>query len=251
MSKFFPISGFKWINPKEFDLNKHTSNDSKSYVLEVNLKYQNELRELYNDYHLALNEIEIKREMLFEYQLKIADLHNSPIGNVKKLVPNFLNKEKYVVHYENVKLYLRLGLKLKKIHPVLEFIQSQCLKQYFEFNTQKKIEAEKNGGKDEKALYKLMNNAVHGKTMGNLRNKIDVKLVSNGKDYLKCTSKPSYMSHKIFENNLVAIRKSKDSLKLNKPAHVGMCILELSKVLMYEFHYDYIKNKCDNNQSYY
>ena len=96
-----------------------------------------------------------------------------------------------------------------------------------------------------------MNNAAHSKTMGNLRNKIDVKLVSNGKDYLKCTSKPSYMSHKIFENNLVAIRKSKDSLKLNKSAYVGMCILELSKVLMYEFHYGYIKNKCDNNQSYY
>ena len=251
MSKFLPISVFKWINPKEFDLNKHTSNNSKGYVLEINLEYPKELRELYNGYYLALNEIEIKRETLFEYQLKIADLRNIPIGNVKKLGPNFFDKEKYVVHYENVKLYLRLGLKLKKIHRVLEFIQSQCLGQYIEFNTQKIIEAEKNGGKDEKALFKLMSNAVHGKTMRNLRNKIDVKLVSNEKDYLKCTSKPSYMSHKIFENNLVAIRKSKDSLKLNKSAYVGMCILELSKVLMYEFHYGYIKNKCDNNQSYY
>ena len=81
---------------------------------------------------------------------------------------------------------------------------------------------------------------------GNLRNRIDVKLVNNEKDYLKCTSKPSYMSHKIFDNNLVAIRKSKVSLKLNKPAYIGMCILELSKILMYEFHYDYIKNRYDN-----
>ena len=81
--------------------------------------------------------------------------------------------------------------------------------------------------------------------MKNLRNRIDVKLVNNEKDYLKCTSKPSYMSHKIFDNNLVKIRKTKVTLKFNKPAYIGMCILELSKVLMYEFHYDYINNKCD------
>ena len=72
---------------------------------------------------------------------------------------------------------------------------------------------------------------------------IDVRLV---KDYLKCTSKPSYVSHKIFDNNLVVIRQSKVALKLNKPAYIGMRILESSKILIYEFHYDYIKNKFDN-----
>ena len=74
--------------------------------------------------------------------------------------------------------------------------------------------------------------------MENLRIRIDVKLVNNEKDYLKHTSKPSYMSHKIFDNNLVAIRKSKLALKLNKPAYIGICMLELSRVLMYKFHYD-------------
>ena len=82
-----------------------------------------------------------------------------------------------------MQLYLRLGLKLKKIYRVLEFNQSQWLKQYVEFNTQKRIEAKKNGGKDGKALYTLMNNSVYGKAMGNLRNRIDVKLVSKKKDY--------------------------------------------------------------------
>ena len=91
-----------------------------------------------------------------------------------------------------------------------------------------------------------MNNAIYGKTMENLRNRIDVRLVNNEKDYLKCTSKPSHMSHKIFGNNLVVICKSKVALRLNKPAYIGMCILELSKILMYKFHYDYIKNKYDN-----
>ena len=92
-----------------------------------------------------------------------------------------------------------------------------------------------------------MNNAVYGKTMENLRNRINVKLVSNKKDYLKWTSKPSYMSHKIFDNDLVAIRQNKVTLTFNKPGNIGMCILELSKVLMYEFHNDYIKNKYSND----
>ena len=90
-----------------------------------------------------------------------------------------------------------------------------------------------------------MNNAVYGKTMENSRNGIDVKPVHNEKDYLKCTSKPSYILHKIFDNNLVVIRKIKVSLNFSNPAYTGMSILGLSKVLMYEFHYGYIKNKYD------
>ena len=91
-----------------------------------------------------------------------------------------------------------------------------------------------------------MNNVAYVKPKENLRNRIDVKLANNEKDYLNCTSKPSDMSHNIFGNNLVAILKSKVSLKLSKPVYTGMGILELSTVTMYEFHYDYIKNKCEN-----
>ena len=102
--------------------------------------------------------------------------------------------------------------------------------------------------KDGRALYKLMKNAVYlKKKMENVRNRIDVKLVRNKKDYLKWTSKPRYVSHEIFDNDLVAIRKSKVTLTLNKPAYIGMCILEISKVLVYEFHYDYFKNKYGTN----
>ena len=121
------------------------------------------------------------------------------------------------------------------------------LKQYVKFITQKRIEAEKNGDKDGKALHKFMNNAAYGKTMENLRNRINLKLVSNKKDYLKWTSKPSYMLHKIFDNNSVAICKNKVTLRLDIPAYIAMCVLGLSKVLMYKFHYDYIKNKYSNN----
>ena len=98
------------------------------------------------------------------------------------------------------------------------------MKPYIEFTTQKRIEAEKNNDKDGKTIYKLTNNAIYRNTMENLRNRINVKLVNNKKYYLKCTSKPNYMSYKIFDNGLV-------TLTLNKPAYLGMCILELSKVL--------------------
>ena len=100
MSNFFPTSGFKWIYLKEFDLNEHISNGSKIWVLEVDLMYLKELRQLQNDYPLAPDKIDIKREMLSEYELKISDLYNIPIGNVENLVPNFIDKEN-VVDYEN------------------------------------------------------------------------------------------------------------------------------------------------------
>ena len=110
MYKFLSKGGFKWIDPKEFDLNKYTSNSSKGCVLVADLEYPIELCEI------ALEKIKIKREMLSRYQLMIADFRNIPFGNVKKLTPNFFEKEKYVIHYENLQLYLywRLGLKLKK-----------------------------------------------------------------------------------------------------------------------------------------
>ena len=94
MSKNLPTRGFKWIDPKEFDLNKYTSNISKGCILKVDLEYPKELRELHNDYPLAPDKMEIKRKMLSDYQLKIADHYNIPIGSDTKLVPNFFTKEK-------------------------------------------------------------------------------------------------------------------------------------------------------------
>ena len=92
-------------------------------------------------------------------------------------------------------------------------------------------------------MHKLISNAVYGKTIENLRNRIYVRLVSNKKDYLKLTSKPGYILQKIFDNDLVAIRKSKVALKYKKLEYVGVCILDLSKALIYNFHYDNMRNK--------
>ena len=119
-----------------------------------------------------------------------------------------------------------------------EFDQSPWLKQYIDFNTEKRKHAKNPFEKD---FFKLMNNSVFGKTMENLRKRVDVRLVTNEKKLLKLTSKPTYVSYKIFNENLVAVRKIKKALTLNWPAYVGICILDLSKTLMYDFHYNCIK----------
>ena len=160
MSKFLPTGGFKWIDPKKFNLNRYTTNSSKGCALEVDLEYPKELGESLNDYPLAPDKIEIKREMFFECQLKIADFYNILIENVKKIAPNFFHKEKYVIDYKNLQLYLSLGLKLKNISCIESISMA---KTNVEFNTQKRIEAEKNGDKGGKVLYKLMRNTVYGK----------------------------------------------------------------------------------------
>ena len=92
MSKFLPTSGFKWIDPKEFDLNKYFSNSSKGYILKTDLEYPKELRELHNDYSLTLDKIEIKGQMLCSYHLNVADHYNIAIGSAKKIMPNFFDK---------------------------------------------------------------------------------------------------------------------------------------------------------------
>ena len=178
--------------------------------------------------------------MLSEYCKKIAEKYNISVGQVNKLIPTLKDKKEYVLHYRNLQLYLDLGLKIKKVHRVLEFDQSPWLKQYIDFNIEKRKHARNSFEKD---FFKLMNNSVFGKTMENLRKRVDVKLVTDEKKLDKLTSKPTYASSKIFNENLMELHKIKETLTLNRPGYVGMCILDLSKTLMYEFHYQYIKEK--------
>ena len=178
--------------------------------------------------------------MLSAYCKKISEKYNISIGLVSKLIPTLRDKKEYVLHYHNLQLYLDLGLKIKKVHQVLKFDQSPWLKQYIDFNTEKRKHAKNSFEKD---FFKLMNNSVFGKTMENLRKWVDVRLMTNEKKQDKLTSKPTYVSSKIFNENLMAVHKIKETLTLNRPAYVGMCILDLSKTLMYDFHYNYIKKK--------
>ena len=162
--------------------------------------------------------------MLSRYCKKIAEKYKISIGQENKLIPTLISKEKYILHYRNFQLYLDLGLNLTKVHRLQEFYQSPWLKQYIDFNTEKRKHAKNPFEKD---FFKLMINSVFGKTMENLRKRVDVRLVTNEKKLLKLTSKPTCVSSKIFNENLVAVHKFKEALTLNRPTYVGMCILDV------------------------
>ena len=166
---------------------------------------------------------------------------NITAGTVKKLVPNLMNKNNYVIHYRNLQQCLELGMKLKKIHRILKFKQKDWMKPYIDFNTQKRKEATNEADKN---LFKLLNNAVYGKTMENMRKRTKIRITTNEKDFLKYASTPTYIDHKKFDKNLVVINEKKELLTLNKPVYVGGTVLELSKLEMYKFNYDFVKKKC-------
>ena len=160
--------------------------------------------------------------MLSKYCKKIADKYEIKVGDVKKLIPNLGNKTNYVVHYRNLQLYLSLGMKLTKIHKVLKFKQSDRMKKYIDFNNEKRTNAANSFEKD---FFKLMINSVYSKTIENLRKRMNV-VVSNVKDFLKYTSKPTHITHKIFGKNYATIHEIKPVLTLNKPIYVGFTVLE-------------------------
>ena len=214
----------------EFDVALISKKSQTGYIFEVDLEYPDELHELHNDYPLAPEKLVVTNDMLSKYCKEIADKYEIKVGDVKKLIPNLGNKTNYVVHYRNLQLYLSLGMKLTKIHRVLEFKQSDWMKKYIDFNTEKR----KNAANDfEKDFFKFMINSVYGKTIENLRKRINVQLVNNEKDFLKCT------------RNFEAIHEIESVLTLNKPIYVGFTVLELSKWLMYDFNHNFIKKHFD------
>ena len=223
-------------------MNSITENKSIGYILEVDLEYPSELYDFHNDYPLASEKLEVSRNMFSKYCFNIVNEYEIKIGGVNKLVTNLGNKGKYAIHYRNLQLYLSLGMKLTKVHRIVKFKQSDWLKKCSDFNTNKMKNA---GNSFEKDFFKLINYSVFVKTMENLRKKISVKLVDNTKDYVRCISKPSFVRQKIFSKKFAAIHEIKAVLTLNKPIYVVFSILDLSKYLMYEFRYKYIKSKFD------
>ena len=239
MSKYLPYGEFKWLkNVDELDIMSINEKSDVGYILEVDLKYPKELHILHNDYPLAPEKLTVTNDMLSKYCKSIADKYEIKVGDIKKLIPNLGNKTKYVLHYKNLQFYLSLAMKLTKIHRVLQFKQRDWMKKYIDFNTKKRMCATNDFEKD---FFKLMINSVYGKTMVNLRKRINVRFVNNKKDFLKYTSRPTYVNHKLFDKNFAAIYEVKPVLILNKPIYVGFIVLDLRKWLIYHFHYNFIK----------
>ena len=216
MSQDLPYKGFKWVDP-----NSNWYKNGKGYLLDVDVEYPKHLD--HSDFPF------------------LADRMN--INGVTKLVPNMLDKKNYVVHYKTLRQALDHGLKLIKINRILEFDQKPWLKGYIDLNTNLRTKAT---SEFEKNFYKLMNNAVFGKTMENIRNHKNFKLVTTERKYSKYVSKPNFKSAIRFTEDLVGLDMGKTELVMSKPIYVGQAILDLSKIIMYEFHYDYAKTKWNN-----
>ena len=252
MSQKLPQSGFKWID--ENNLNMEYLRDLKKkgygFTIECDILCPKEIHDKVNDYPLLAENIIVKNEMLSDYQL---DLKKKFYGvenkkgevkiteeKVKKLVPNLMHKKNYVVHSDTLEYALKTGYILEKIHKGVSYKESEWLEKYIKHNSDKRKECTNDFDKD---FYKLMNNAVYGMTMMNVRKFGDCELVSNIQKFKKAVRSNRLKNVKIFNEDLVLINKYKKKVTLNRPMYVGFAVLELSKLLMQKFWYDYLKVK--------
>ena len=222
MSQKLPVNDFKWINNVSKINEKFIKN--YEYIFEVDINYPKRLHDLHSD--LPFLPERMKND------------------KCKKLVCNLHDKKRYVLLIRSLKQALDYGLKLEKIHRVIEFNQKSWLKPYIDMNT----ELGKIAKHDfEKNFFKLLNNAVFGKTMENVRKHRDIKLVTTDKKRSKLVSEPNYHTMNYISEDLSITEMKRTKVKMNKPIYLGLSILEISKILMYEFWYDYMKPKYGNN----
>ena len=213
MSQLLPTGGFRWINVNPNDISRLAKRKDKGYLLEIDVKYPKELHDLHNVLPFMCEKMKINK--------------------VEKLVPNLHNKKNYVIHIQTLYQALKHGLILEKVHWAIEFNQSAWLKPYIDFNTQLRTQAKNDFEKD---FFKLMNNSVFGKTMENIRKHRDIRLVTNAESYLKTVMKPNFKSGVLFGENQMGCKMGKVKVVINKPVYLDQAILDLSKIVIYEFH---------------
>ncbi|XP_057312843.1 uncharacterized protein LOC130654274 [Hydractinia symbiolongicarpus] len=219
-----PTHGFKWLSKVETftekRIGKLVADNKHGYILEVDINYPKSLHDKHN-------------ELPFLPERKV-------IHKVEKLIPNLEHKRKYVVHIRALHQALKHGLELKKVYRVIQFSQKPWLRGYIDHNTSLRTAAKNEFEKD---FYKLMNLPVFGKTMENLRNHHNIQLVTNEEKYTKLVMKPNFKGGNYFSSRLMGVEMCKTEVKMNKPVYIGQAILDNSKIVMHDFHYDYMQPK--------
>ena len=161
------------------------------------------------------------------------------INGVEKLIGSFKPRKNNVVHYRNLRQYLEMGMRLSAVHRGISFYQSPWMESYIKNTELRKTAA----NSFEKDFFKLMNNSVFGKTIENIRKRQNVILADDRDKAAKLTTRPNFDRATIFDSNLIAVHMKKTEVYFNKPVYVGQAILDLSKTLMFDFHYEYIREK--------
>ncbi|XP_076660015.1 uncharacterized protein LOC143363288 [Halictus rubicundus] len=227
MSQPLPHSGFRWVDDQtridNFSIESIPIDSPVGYILEVNLEYPREIHDAHAD-------------------LTFCPSHDTATAgsSQRKLLATLRDKERYVLHYRYLQQSLKHGLKLRKIYRILEFRQSRWLCSYIDLNTKLRANASNDFSKN---LFKLMNNAVFGKTMENVRNHASVKLLSRweGRHGVeRLIARPNFHSCTVFSEDFVAIQLRKTLIKFYKPVYIGMFVLDISKCHLYDFHYGYM-----------
>lgn len=243
MSQMLPFGGFEWVPKSELaklkdDIDILSPGGNTGYVMEVDLEYPAELHEVHNDYPLAPERLCIRREYLGPTQLAILQSYNQAQAmESEKLVPNLMRKSKYVVHFRNLQLYIKHGLVLTKVHRALRFRQSAWLASYIMLNQELRVKSKTDFEKD---FFKLMNNSSYGKTCENLKKRSDIRLSNNEQKVRELVEKPHCLGFRIFGEKLAAVELRKVPMLINRPFYIGFAVLELSKTLMFRFHYERI-----------
>lgn len=244
MSQALPIERFGWVAEEDLstlDVSAIPDGGFVGYILEVDLDYPRELHDEHNDYPLAPENVGVSKEMLSPYTRELGEaVYPQGIGTTRKLIPHLGPRRNYVIHYRNLKQYLSLGMRLMRVHRAVSFRQTEWLKPYIDLNTGKRQTA---SNAFEKDFYKLMNNSIYGKSCENLRKRRHVELVSEPDRMRKLCAKPSFKNFTIFQDELVGVEMLPTSITLDKPSYVGMSILEVSKTLMYAFHYGHVRRR--------
>jgi len=217
------------------------------YICNVDLDYPTSLHDnsAHFEFPLAPEKIAIPKNHLSQYQQNLLKtLKTSYNSTTKKLIPHLGNRTGYVVHYKNLQYYLKKGMILKKVHDIIAFDQRQWLKPFILKNT---LLRQKAKSKFEQDLFKLINNSIFGKSMQQMRNRMNVKITDNPTSILKHTKKPNHKTFEIVHKKLAILFSSKPTVLLDRPLYTAFSVLDLSKLYMYEWHYDKIKEWYGNN----
>ena len=204
------------------------------YFVETDLSYPTHLHDDHRDFPLAPTKDFVEDAWLSDYQIELKEQHNLPTSKVKKLLQTLFDKEKYVVHYKLRKLYVDLGLIVKKLYRVLQFRQEQWLAPCISLNSQKRQLA---SNKFEENFYKLMNNAVYGKNCESKRRRNKLVISRDAESTLSTISKFEFERYIIFGENLAALSTRPKKIYWNTLTIVGASILDLAKYQMYHFHF--------------
>jgi hypothetical protein len=238
MIKFLPTGGFKWEDVTYDWLSN--IDGLRGCTLEVDLKYPEHLHDTHKNYPLAPEKMVINTNNLSPVQIKLMEELGIKKDNTAKLILTLNDKHNYVVNDKVLSLYVSLGLQVTKIHRIISYNQSEWLKEYIDMNTNARKLAKSTFEKD---FFKLMNNSVFGKTMENIRNRCNSKIVNDENKLLNYTKKCNFKNITMFDKYTYMVEMSKKNLVMDKPIYVGFNILDLSKHHMYNFHYNYIMKK--------